>query len=215
MRGRGEHHFRIPFSVNATATMRQVCDFLYEFRSTDLLHRVTRMTIDSSPVGGGVLITCRMQVEAIAIVDNANPDRVYLFEDDVERTVELAMSRDDYEPIIRRNIFWPRKKVEAAQTTTTPPERVKSTPRVDAAKSMYLIGVFRDADRREAWLYNRRMKKNQVLEIGDTVKQSDIEGRVVEIESDAILLEVDGERRRLRLGQNLREMKRVAEPEAA
>ena len=129
-------------------------------------------------------------------------------------------SREDYEPIVQRNLFvrgrrgaaprsprcGPGSQPEEGPGPRPEPAPVKA-PGPDPAKDIYHVGTVVQDDRREAWLYDRVHKRDFVLVEGTPFEVAGLSGIVQAVGQDFVLLEIDGHARRLEFSQNLRQLK--------
>jgi hypothetical protein len=85
----------------------------------------------------------------------------------------------------------------------------------DPAQSTFLTSSWASESIAEAWLHNTKQNQLMKLHKGETFRVADITGEVVEIADDYVIVEgPDGKTFRLRLGDNLRDMQPVTQPEA-
>lgn len=64
-------------TVEATATFEQICNFVYRFRRTDLLHRIADLTIEAEDSSASTPLTIKMVAEGLSLKDA--PPRQTLF----------------------------------------------------------------------------------------------------------------------------------------
>ena len=110
------------FTLLATADLQQLSQFLYEFYSVDLLHRINSIKIIPLTTGTGnekrvrsgklsVIIT----VEAVSMVD-ADEEREF-----TENYRELALTAEQYqEALLRRNVFGPANNTPTVAARPSP-----------------------------------------------------------------------------------------------
>lgn len=116
----------------------------------------------------------------------------------------LALAdRTAYAPIVERNIFAPFQSPQAEPQGPDEAEYYRLT----AVRSVVRPG--REVP--EAVLYSPLDDDLVALRTGDEFEVADVRGRVVSIGLRDIVLEIDQQHRRLRLGRNLRELEAVAD----
>jgi hypothetical protein len=125
-----------------------------------------------------------------------------------------AKSQDDYRSLIENSPF----AKPSPRSSAPPPSRsfAPSQPpiaRDSAAEETFLVATIIQDDEPQAWLYRRSSGTQTVLQEGSQLAVSDVKGTVVEIGADHLLLQNVSGTWRLRLGDNLRSMQRVASPE--
>ncbi len=79
----------------------------------------------------------------------------------------------------------------------------------DAAQFTHLTGIFEADDDRQARFYDRSNDKYLVVREGETLKYAGIEGFVMAIGRDFILMQIKNQTYRLELGKHLRDIRKV------
>jgi len=168
----------ISFSVRGRGTLQQLTTFLFEFYSANHLHQIRSLAI--MPLGRSDQLDLSITIEAIVLATADRRDRL-----SSERSDRLASDKlEDYDPIVRRNLFG-----------------FGGNP--DATDHAYLTTVVYVDDQPEAWFTLRatdevlRLREGQRLEIGQ------FHGTVRQIEDSDVVLESEGERWLLTIGENL------------
>ena len=112
----------------------------------------------------------------------------------------------DYANLLARNPFAKPTPVVAEPTRVVE----EAAPAIDPAEFTYLVAAFVQADKRQAWFYDRLNNQNFVVGTGNPFSVAGIDGVVQAIGNGFILLDHDNSHWRLRLGKNLRSMERVS-----
>ena len=82
------------------------------------------------------------------------------------------------------------------------PER----PAVDPVMQVQLVASVSDGTRREAWLFDARLKQMIPLHEQTSFEAAGTSGRVLTIGEDFVLVDVNGTSQRLKLGRSLRDI---------
>ena len=181
--GRGRRkspdYYQLAFTLRTRGNLKQVVDFLFHFYRADHLHKIRAMNLN--PVGRDRYIDLTLSIEALAL-------RTALRETELSHGVSERLAsadRSDYQPMVRRNLF--------------------SDGRASlAAKRIRLTAVTRNRSGTiEAWFRVNPAGKTQILRAGEPLACPGLEVRVQRILSAEVLVAVDGETIRLRVGQLL------------
>lgn len=195
---------RIPFTVQATANLRQIGKFLDDFYSTPILHRIIFLTINN---GGNSTSTSRkltVTMEALALSDA--PHRKTLPAPD--RSLHAHPSRPELEnyfarrdPFRRTTVTSSKKPVVAKQRPSGPVVAAE----IDSLKTIRLVASIWQRGQREAWFFDSRTDREFIVTIGEELQVADYSARVTSIDSDSITLASNDQSHTTRLGQTLRE----------
>ncbi len=90
--------------------------------------------------------------------------------------------------------------------------KVPVTVKTDVAMFTRFVGAVADTAASEAWLFDRWNKRDLYVKVGETLQVADISAQLMKIDGDVVYFRRDGQTWRLELGQDLRNMKPVAEP---
>tara|TARA_R110002072_G_scaffold303069_2_gene492685 strand:- start:11805 stop:12734 length:930 start_codon:yes stop_codon:yes gene_type:complete len=195
---------RIPFTVQATANLRQIGKFLDDFYSTPVLHRITFLTINN---GGNSASTSRkitVTLEALALSDAPYretlpaPDRSLRAHPSRPKLENYFARRD---PFRRTTVTPSRGPVIAIQQPSEP----VAAPQIDSLKTIRLVASIWQSGQREAWFFDSRTDREFIVTIGEQLKVADYSARVTSIDSDSITLVSNDQPHTTRLGQTLRE----------
>ncbi|MGE5191069.1 MAG: hypothetical protein ACM3U2_01115 [Deltaproteobacteria bacterium] len=214
-RRKEETYSVISATVKAQGTLERLCDFLYEFRRCGLLHRVARISLATDQHQGDPVLDIDLTVEGLALKDA--PVRTTLFSDpnlaDLPG-VKPARDRKTYSQLLARNLFV--RGYNGPPRPSGPSGRVgPGTPAVldeDPRDFVYLVGSFSTGGRFDATVRDMSTDKTVRFEEGADFSFAGIEGKVVAIGIDYMILEIKGEAWRLELGDNLAQLKKVPPP---
>jgi hypothetical protein len=208
-RPKGDTYYSIIATAKAQCTLSQLCDFLYELRQSGLLHRANSMVVEASRHEGNPSLEVTLVVEALALANS--PARPTLMTPELAdlRTKDTHPKREDYAAIEKKHLFVrgyrePIRSSAVAVAPTTPVENI------DAAEHVFLVSSIARGDTREAWLYDRTANKKSDLVEGGSFQAAGVDGTVVSIGTDFVVLKIRDEEWRLELGQNLRQIKKNA-----
>jgi hypothetical protein len=103
---------------------------------------------------------------------------------------------------------YPRRSVEQKLVVRVRPPEAMPTPEVklkfDDAKQTFLTGLVQDSEQ-EAWMNVRTRGETLRLRVGDSFEIGSVKGKVVELNSRAAVLEVDGKKYELKLNGQLKQ----------
>ena len=182
-RNRGGLVYPISFTVQGRGTLQQLTVFLHEFYSAGHLHQIQSLVI--TPVGGRDLLNLSVSIETLALADADRKDHL-----STEKSAKLACaSLDDYQVIANRNVFG----------TTGP---------ADPTDYTFLTGIrCLNGEAEEAWFTLRTADDpdQAVLKLrtGASLQIGQFQGKVVRIDASGVVLEADGERWLIGLGECL------------
>ncbi len=219
-RRKGETYSVISATIKAQGTLEHLCDFLYEFRRSGLLHRVAQMTLTSEQYKGNPVLDILLRVEGLSLKDV--PARTNLFSD--ENLADLPgdrpqRDRKTYSPLVAKNLF-----VRGYNGPPAPPVRGPGSrngtpgitpPEEDPREFVFLVGSFSTDGVFDATLYDRANNKTRQLVPGGDFSVAGVEGEVVSIEVDAVTLKIKGEMFRLELGDSLAHLRKLPPPAKA
>lgn len=168
--------YRYAYSVRCRGSLAQVVSFLYRFHTSGNLHKLRSITF--SPSSGGALIDTSMEIEALAMTRTDRDNE--LTKEQVRRLKSTELNH--YLAIARRNIF--------SSTGSSPLSRVRIT------------GItFGSTGRPQVWI---RMGTDGPTRVFENDEKFDVESHtleVLDIQSELVLLLVDGSPVRVRLGE--------------
>ncbi|HUT95793.1 MAG TPA: hypothetical protein VMY37_40450 [Thermoguttaceae bacterium] len=196
--------YAIPFSVRGRGTLDQLTKFLFAFYRTDLLHQIRSLNV--TPLGNSEQLDLAISIETL-VLPGAGPELDKdLGEEERQETIiadfqqrashvsqrlaSLTLAKytpptmDDYQPIARRNLFG-----------------VGSDP--DPTDYAYLTFISSVNGEPEVWFTLRATDETLKLREGDSLRIGNFTGTIAEIEGSDVILESEGERWLLTLGEKL------------
>lgn len=182
-RNRGGLVYPIAFTVQGRGTLQQLTELLHEFYSAGHLHQIQSLVM--TPVGRRDLLDLSISIETLALAGADRKDRL-----STEKSTKLACaSLEDYDVIADRNLFG----------TTGP---------ADPTDYTYLTGIhYLNGEPEEAWftLWTAEDPERAVLKlpIGASLQIGQFSGTVVRIDRDDVVLEADGQRWLVGIGESL------------
>lgn len=211
---KGDAYYLVSGTMKAEGTLSQLVDFLYEFRKSGLLHRVSRISLATEQHTGDPTLVINLSFEGLALKDSrpaSSTGRTTLLSD--ARLAELMKDRypkdrKDYASLTGKNLFV-RGYNGPPSARPRGPER-RTTDEDDVREFVYLVGSFSTGGVFDATLYDRSSNKSTNLTPGAPFNVAGIEGKVLAISVDSVTLEIKGERWRLELGKNLRELEKLS-----
>ncbi len=176
---------RLQFSVRGKASLRHVTSLLFQFYSAGHLHKIRSISL--TPTGGSELLDLQISVEALAFRRSKNDAALTTLPSGRLVWTDTA----DYQTIARRNIFG-----EGVMSTT-----IRGT-KLTAITSDRL-GV------REAWIFVARDSSTYYLKANESLMLDSVELKIVNIETDSVTLELDGQAGKLSVGKSLTDFKPI------
>ena len=198
---------RIPIAVSAECKLDQLCQFLYDFYRTDLLHKVTHLGVESLDYGKNPTLKVLLELEGLSL--KSAPNRTTLFTGQQATAVSAAMAKKsgaDYKSLTDANRFvrgynGPPKPPVPPATPTPPPLPFDSSPHV------VLVAYTQVGEQPpEAWLYDRLSNQRTVLTPGKDFEIAGVKGKVLEIDKRFVRLKVKEKDWRLEMGDTLKQM---------
>jgi len=175
---RQNSYHSLSFSVKGRGTLEQMKDFLYEFYSADQLHQTRSLT--DTPLKSLGALDMSVTIEALVLPGAKRESSLNTGKSD-----RLAFAdRASYRTIVERNLFGVGGGFDEAEHT-------------------YLSAVTYAGQKREAWFSLRAKDQTIKLVEGKELSVGNFRATVVEIEDSDVVLETDGERWLLSIGENL------------
>lgn len=184
------------FKVEAVGKLAQLTDFLARFYQAGYLQRISRASVAPAPTGDGLAIS--LSVDALSLRDAPHADTL----PSVESDIELADVEKFQTMITERNLFSPYQDPGAST--------VASTPVADEANQAFISGMTLGA---EGWQMSVRLKDSGRMlyfRAGDPISIGNFKATVSEIDGRRAIVEQDGHRKQVFLGQNLSQAQPVA-----
>ncbi len=172
-------YYSLSFLLRGQASLDQLTRFLHTFYNADVLHQIRSLTI--TPIKSKGVLDVSFSIEALILPTANQPAETWV----VNKANKLAWDQlSDYRPIVSRDLF-----------------RVGGS--IDAVSQTVLSGVTTADGRPQAWFTLRASDKVVKLWPGDKLEVGDFAGTVVEIDESDVVLETEGERWVLSIGDNL------------
>ncbi len=177
--GRKGSYAKLVFTVRGYVTLAQLVEFLWEFYSTDHLHKIQKL--DITPTKDNQL-DLSIAIEALALPEADRKENLT-----PRKSNRLASSTvDDYlQPIVNRDLF-----------------RIVGSGS-DPTDLTYLTAVIENDGQLEAWFTLRGKDRMLKLRVGETLDIGQFRGAVAEIVEGDVVIESEGERWLLTIGENL------------
>ena len=193
----------ISFSVRVRGNLEQLTVFLFEFYNAPHLHKIQSLSLTPIPKTDQLDLSIAIETLVLPFADRQDELSPVRLADTPERAAERLASAvlDAYKPILDRNLF------------------AIADPGTDPADHTVLTGVNYADGVPEAWFTTRSDGKTLRLRIGDKLiqdgdqirKRATLEepgltteiGRVAQIKDSDLVLERDGERWLLTIGETL------------
>jgi len=172
---------RYPFSVRGRGTLQQITQLLFSFYQAGHLQKIRSLALN--PVAGGTQLDVTTSIEALSLTRCERSDGL------PEETAN-RLAFDDWEAyrsIARRNLFLHRGDSELRQAVLT-------------------AVTFDRAGTPEAWFSLGSEKRTQRIQRGESLSLLAHEVRVIDIQPELALVEVDGAIIHLPLGKSIHDM---------
>ena len=177
--GKNGVYHRLPATVRGRGTLEQVTMVLHEFYRAVHLHQISRISI--TPVPNTQQLDIVLIIEALILPDAEQTDQLAQ-----GRSTRLASGRlADYRIISQRNLFG------------------DGGIGFDPADFTFLTGINGINEVQEAWFTIRTTGEVLKLKVGQRFEVGDFQGTVAEIDERDVVIDSDGERWLLTLGEHL------------
>lgn len=204
---------KLSFTVEGTGTLDSVVRVMEDIHKTPLLHQIKdfSLTVPRTSSGQGQqpnALDVRFTVEAL-MVDGAErrEDLFPKFEEKKEQPVVLAATSRHYNDLLDKNIFYPKR--EERKVEEKPREK-----REDVLAYVKLTGITRKGDRRRKATLINLGNKDDVTTIAvspaweqflvrDRYGEEVVRGRIVYLDADKAVFEIDKRHFLINAGDNL------------
>jgi hypothetical protein len=205
-RPKGNTYYTIQATIKARGTLERLCDFLHGFHQSGLLHRVNGLTLEAEKPSEKPELAIVINVEALALLNSPSRNSLLVDAEKPPHPDRPLRDRKEYESITAKNLFvatFDRSKKPARPKGESPVEQLP-----DTAEFVFLTASIAKGDRRDAMLFDRTTGKKTGLLPGEEFQVAGLSGKVDSIGNQFVILEIEGEKWRLELGENLRQMRR-------
>lgn len=207
----GDIMTRLPYTVRARGSLRQLVELLRYFYGVDVLHQIRQLTIRRRD--GGDDLDIEMRIEAVSLRD-APESMDQPLRPNPQTLAALGLDDQLVRFVTEKNILTPyRPPAPSVVPASAPPREQRSEPELDPAEFVYAVGRVVVADQTELWLYDRLNNELHRIREGEQFSLAGVQGRVVQVLEDGAVIEtMESSPRRLflELGSNLRQMREVA-----
>ena len=197
--------YRIPFSIAASASTKQIGEFLDSLEAAEILHRIMHLNVTS---GGNVSSQIRnmtLSLEAIAMDKADNIRELPVPEKSLGKHTLLAVfsERDVFQRYLPRPKPDPAvaAAAENARKQVKPPRRQETTRFIG---SVVAGGVW------QAWFVNPKSQSDSILKESGRLSLGDSQLIVLAIEADSVRIRLDGTEQLLALGDVVHEPMKFA-----
>ena len=176
------------FSIQCTGSLSQLSRFLFEFYYAPFLHRITTMTL--TPIEGNTeQLSFSITINALGLYPRQANDPYPLMNQIPTGWISRLVSNDltSYQTIADRNLLQTAKGG------------------IDRADYVFLTGTPKIGEQKEAWFTIRTDNSGIRTKVGDPIHIGSFLGKVVEILDQDIVLDRNGERWLLTIGECLNE----------
>ncbi|MGD9855997.1 MAG: hypothetical protein AB7U20_13715, partial [Planctomycetaceae bacterium] len=178
---RGGASRALPFTMRARGTLEQITRFLFDFSRAAQLHRI--QSLDLNPVGTSGQFDVALGIEALMVPGNK---RAALNQETVSDYLASA-DLSAYDVISRRNIFGVGSML------------------LDPRRNTYVTAVTKSNGEPQVWFTLRTADEVRKLRQGDVISVDGFHGTIAEILARDVVIDAEGERWLLSVGDNLAE----------
>jgi len=207
------------YSVTAEGSLEELAEFLHGFDAAEYVHRIRQ--INTAPLEGASKLKLTIIVEVVAL-QKESLETIARFEklmppgtgDPANSTWLARSSRDlDYyrRRIAERNLFAAYRPPAPPPKAPESPPQPPAPPPFDPSRYAYLTAIVSQDGLPEAWLIARTDGKRYRLREGDPFEVGPLKGKVLRINRRDAEVEIDGQRWRIPIGENLREMVKISD----
>jgi hypothetical protein len=215
--GRKEVARVIPYKITNEATLDQLTQFLYEFYSAGYLHKIT--SLDIAPAATeeksgkvskeNLKLTVKIEIEALALKDGPAGD-VSKLKPERPPLATLEAYRKDPQGIVQRNLFAvyeppkPPKPPEVVRVPPKPPKRDPPPEYNHVLENARVTGIVQVDGRAQVWLSFPTVNEVPLqLSEGDVFDVKSVRGKILQINSRDVIVDVGGKRLRVDLNRTL------------
>jgi hypothetical protein len=198
-RPKGDTYYAISATIKAQGTLERLCEFLYEFRRSGLLHRVWRINLATDEHQGNPTLNIELTVEGLALkgalVRTSLTDPAL-----AERSADHqpADEREVYGLLVKKNPF-----VRGYNGPPTSPDALRAG---GGREFVYLVSLVSTGGRSGGMLYDRLTGNSIELTEGSEFRVAGVEGRVLSLDIDFARFQIREAVWRMQLGDNLAQL---------
>ncbi len=208
--GEREHVYHLlPFTVRGRGTLSDAVGFLYTFYSAPHMHQIRRISL--KPTEQANQLDILLSIEAVSMPTADSVDQLstvaYRRLQAAEQTAyqSAIVSRAPFSeyvppppPVARRPEPRPTPRPTPPAPTPPPP------PEYDIAQHAVITGIVEMDSDTQVWINERTTGRLHQLSIGDPIRIGRFRGRIIEIGTLDVLVELDGgDFRLLTVGESL------------
>jgi hypothetical protein len=196
------------FSINTSASLESLTEFLYHFYDAGHLHQITSLSIKPNPKNSSLKLT--MTVEALSLkgAESTGPLSKEASRHDLPKLKEYQKS------IVDRNIFAAYKPPPppAPPAPPAPPPPPPSAPSFDAFQHVKVTGITA-GEKPMIWIREQTSGIEHTLFEGQEAQIQGVTCKILHIDVDHLTaeIELDGQRCLAAWGESLRDVKVLEE----
>lgn len=225
----------LPFTVTGRGDLEELTKFLHDFYADTHLHKIRRLTV--KPIEASSDLDLTIAVEAVSL-QKKSLATIDAFQELIERRAEerassppgenggsasetppslaaVDLGLEEYQKrIVQRNLFAPyrRPPPPVARPVEQPREERPRPPSFDPSKYAFVNAIVEVDGKPQVWLKARTTGKKYELFEGDPFQLGTIQGTIARIGRRDVVIEIDGKRRLVALGDSLHEGIELPDP---
>jgi hypothetical protein len=199
VRPKGDAYYVISATIKAQGTLERLCEFLYEFRRSDLLHRVWRINLATDEHQGNPTLQIELTVEGLAL--KGALARTSLTDPTLAELSADHPSGDEralYSLMVKKNPF--------VRGYNGPPTSSAALRAGGGREFVYLVSLVSTGGRFGGMLYDRATGNSIELTEGSEFRVAGVEGRVLSLGIDFARFQISEAVWRMELGDNLAQL---------
>ncbi|MBN2476169.1 MAG: hypothetical protein JXB62_16270 [Pirellulales bacterium] len=208
---------KLRFTVLARGTLSELTEFLYGFYSADLLHKIVRLT--AQPLENSEELSLVITIEALSLPEVT----AKMLSAEPAKRLDLPKKEDYLRTVVRRKLeeavdgrqdryldtgglfagFVPYRPPPPPVAPRNDPPPEPRPPGFDTTKHTYVTATLETSGKPEVWLNVRTTGEKLKLFEGDPFEIGEVTGSIVQIEPRFVVVEIEGQRFRVKLGDSL------------
>jgi hypothetical protein len=204
-----EPFLRTRITVTGHCKMKDLSEFLYNFYRTDLLQKVTNLTVKTSEAKSDPELEVTIDIEGLSMKTTKKRDS--LFEGKQAESVSDLMAKksmSDYELLYKQNRF--ARGYNGPTKATVAPAPVVPFDSLPYIKYVGYTGFADDEQSAEGWLLDQTTGKNRFLKVGSDFEAAGIKATVTEITGGYITFKIKDKTWRVEQGDSLKQMQELS-----